>query len=86
MPDVHTGLGAFGDCDRVTGAAADRDGCRRSEAVWPGFVKSVPSGESVSTPLNGLLDRGIEAALPAGCGFAFGYPGVRHRRAAAEDA
>lgn len=72
--DFHTGLGAFGDCELVTGAAADSDCYRRSVAVWPGYVKSATSGESVSTPLNGLLDRALEAALPAGCGFAFGYP------------
>lgn len=72
--DVHTGLGAFGDCELVTGATTDSDCYRRSAAIWPGYVKSATSGESVSTPLNGLLDRGVEAALPAGCGFAFGYP------------
>lgn len=37
-------------------------------------MKSAASGESVSTPLNGLLDRGLRAALPAGCRFAFAYP------------
>lgn len=72
--DFHTGLGAFGDCELVTGATTDSDCYRRSVAVWPGFVKSATSGESVSTPLNGLLDRGVEAALAPGCGFAFGYP------------
>src|SRR5690606_3600793 len=32
------------------------------------------AGESLSTPLNGLLDRGLAAALPAGARFAFAYP------------
>lgn len=72
--DVHTGLGEFGACELVTGAAADSASYRFSQQVWQGEVKSAASGESVSTPLNGLLDRGIEAALPADCRFAFAYP------------
>ena len=72
--DFHTGLGAFGDCEVVTGAPADSDCYRYSTGVFPGWVKSASSGESVSTPLNGLLDRGIEAALPPGCRFGFGFP------------
>jgi hypothetical protein len=72
--DFHTGLGAFGDCEVVTGAPADSDCYRYSLEVFPGWVKSAASGESVSTPLNGLLDRGIEAALPPGCRFGFGFP------------
>jgi hypothetical protein len=72
--DFHTGLGAFGECELVTGAPTDSDCYAFSRETWPGFVKSATSGESVSTPLNGLLDRGLEAALPPGCRFAFGYP------------
>ncbi|HYF59613.1 MAG TPA: DUF2817 domain-containing protein [Burkholderiaceae bacterium] len=72
--DFHTGLGEFGDCELVTGAAPDSDCYRFSTEVWPGWIKSATGGESVSTPLNGLLDRGLEAALPAGCRFAFGFP------------
>jgi hypothetical protein len=72
--DFHTGLGAFGDCELVTGAMPDSACYRLSTEVWPGWIKSATSGESVSTPLNGLLDRGIEPALPAGCRFAFGFP------------
>jgi hypothetical protein len=72
--DFHTGLGASGECELVTGALPGSDCYRWSTEVWPGWVKSATAGESVSTPLNGLLDRGIEAALPAGCRFAFGYP------------
>jgi hypothetical protein len=72
--DFHTGLGAFGDCELVTGAVPDSDCYRFSVDVWPGWIKSATSGESVSTPLNGLLDRGVEPALPAGCRFAFGFP------------
>ena len=72
--DFHTGLGAFGDCELVTGAMPDSDCYRFSVDAWPGWIKSATSGESVSTPLNGLLDRGVEPALPAGCRFAFGFP------------
>jgi len=72
--DFHTGLGDFGDCELVTGARADSDSCRFANEVWPGRVKSASSGESVSTPLNGLLDRGIEAALPPDCRFGFAFP------------
>jgi len=72
--DFHTGLGASGACELVTGAPADHDDCAAARAVWGDAVKSAASGESVSTPLNGLLDRGLRAALPAGCRFAFAYP------------
>ena len=72
--DVHTGLGPFGDCELITGAASDSDSYRASNEVFPGHVHSASSGESVSTPLNGLLDRGLERAMPAGCRFAFCYP------------
>jgi hypothetical protein len=72
--DFHTGLGAFGECELVTGAPADSACYRHSAEVWPGWVKSAASGESVSTPLNGLLDRGVEAALPPACRFGFGFP------------
>jgi hypothetical protein len=72
--DFHTGLGAFGDCELVTGAMIDSDCYRFSNQVWQGRVKSANSGESVSTPLNGLLDRGIERSLPSGCRLAFAYP------------
>jgi hypothetical protein len=72
--DVHTGLGASGDCEVVTGASPDSDCYRFSTEVWPGWIRSAASGESLATPLHGLLDRGIEAALPSGCRFAFGFP------------
>ena len=72
--DFHTGLGEFGACELITGAAAGSDSHRFSQQVWNGAVKSAASGESLSTPLNGLLDRGIEAALPAHCRLAFAYP------------
>lgn len=72
--DFHTGLGGFGDCELVTGAAADSACYLASQRLWAGRVRSASSGESVSTPLNGLLDRAIEAALPAGCEFAFAFP------------
>jgi hypothetical protein len=72
--DVHTGLGAFGDCELISGAMPDSDRYRCSALTWPGFIRSAASGESVATPLEGLLDGGIERALPAGCRLAFGFP------------
>ena len=72
--DFHTGLGESGACELVTGAPADSACYAFSREVWTGWVKSATSGESVSTPLNGLLDRGLEASMPTGCRFAFGYP------------
>ena len=72
--DFHTGLGEFGACELVTGAAADSDSYAYARSIWGDAVKSASSGESVSTPLNGLLDRGLEAALPAGCRFGFAFP------------
>lgn len=72
--DVHTGLGEFGSCELITGAPVGDDGYAFSQAIWPAGVKSAASGESLSTPLNGLLDRGLAAALPAGARFGFAYP------------
>jgi hypothetical protein len=72
--DFHTGLGDFGACELVTGATPDSDCYAHSARVWPGLVRSTASGESVSTPLNGLLDRGLEQAMPPGCRLAFAYP------------
>ena len=72
--DFHTGLGAFGDCELITGAPSGDPGYAFSQQVWPAGVKSAASGESLSTPLNGLLDRGLAAALPGGARFAFAYP------------
>lgn len=72
--DVHTGLGEFGACELITGAAAGSASHLFSQEVWNGAVKSASSGESLSTPLNGLLDRGVAAALPEQCRLAFAYP------------
>ncbi|MCZ7560691.1 MAG: M14 family metallopeptidase [Burkholderiaceae bacterium] len=72
--DFHTGLGDFGACELITGAPLDDAGYAFSQKVWEAGVKSAAGGESVSTPLNGLLDRGLAAALPAGARFAFAYP------------
>jgi len=72
--DFHTGLGDFAACELITGAPVADAGYAFSQQVWPAGVKSAAGGESVSTPLNGLLDRGLAAALPAGARFAFAYP------------
>ena len=71
--DFHTGLGDFAAAV-ITGAPVADAGYAFSQQVWPAGVKSAAGGESVSTPLNGLLDRGLADALPAGARFAFAYP------------
>ncbi len=72
--DFHTGLGESGACELITGAPAGSDSHRAAQHVWGEGVKSAASGESISTPLNGLLDRGIERALADGTRLAFAYP------------
>ncbi|MBX3590112.1 MAG: DUF2817 domain-containing protein [Burkholderiaceae bacterium] len=72
--DFHTGLGDFAACELITGAPVADAGYAFSQQVWPAGVKSAAGGESVSTPLNGLLDRGLAAALPGRARFAFAYP------------
>ncbi len=72
--DVHTGLGAFGACELICGAPAGSACLENTRAVWGDEVKSATSGESISTPVSGVLDRGVEAALPPDCRLAFVFP------------
>ncbi|NLD67950.1 MAG: DUF2817 domain-containing protein [Limnobacter sp.] len=71
--DIHTGLGESGSCELITGAAPDTPAFARAQQAWGGQVHSSYSGDSVSTPVNGLLDLGLAQALPPGCRFAFAY-------------
>ncbi len=72
--DVHTGLGASGACELITGAPVDSDSYRDSQEMFDGRVRSADSGESVSPPLRGLMDRGVARVLPPGCRFAVASP------------
>lgn len=71
--DIHTGLGASGACELITGDLPDTEGYRLANSVWGGVVKSANGGESVSPPLNGLMDQGLARALPVGCRAAIAY-------------
>ncbi|MFA7666260.1 MAG: DUF2817 domain-containing protein [Burkholderiaceae bacterium] len=72
--DFHTGLGESGACELICGAEPDSDAYRFAKQVWGDGVKSSQAGESVSTPVNGLLDLGVRRALPADTRFAFAFP------------
>lgn len=72
--DIHTGLGESGACELICGAAPGSAEYTFAQQVWTGEVKSSQSGESVSTPLNGLLDLGVRQVVPADTRFAFAFP------------
>jgi len=72
--DFHTGLGESGACELICGAPLDSPAYAFAQQIWAGEVRSSVAGESISTPLNGLLDLGLQAALPAGARFAFAFP------------
>jgi len=72
--DFHTGLGESGACELICGAPLDSPAYAFAQEIWAGEVRSSQGGESISTPLNGLLDLGLQAALPAGARFAFVFP------------
>ncbi|TXL64783.1 DUF2817 domain-containing protein [Zeimonas arvi] len=72
--DFHTGLGESGACELICGAPLDSPAYAFAQEIWAGEVRSSQAGESISTPLNGLLDLGLQAVLPAGARFAFAFP------------
>jgi hypothetical protein len=72
--DFHTGLGESGACELICGAPLDSPAYAFAQDIWAGEVRSSQAGESISTPLNGLLDLGLQAVLPAGARFAFAFP------------
>lgn len=69
--DVHTGLGAFAACELITGATTDSAVYRHANEVWGGQVRSANSGESLSAPLNGIMDvffsRRLDPAMRLAC-------------------
>jgi predicted deacylase len=72
--DFHTGLGESGACELITGAMPDSARYRLSQKVWRGQVRSASAGESLSSPLHGVMDLGVERALPANCNLAIAFP------------
>lgn len=72
--DFHTGLGESGACELICGALLDSPAYAFAQEIWAGEGRSSQAGESISTPLNGLLDLGLQAVLPAGARFAFAFP------------
>lgn len=71
--DIHTGLGESAACELISGAGPSDPGLRFARSIWSDEVRSALAGESLSTPLNGLLDGGIARALPAGCTFGMAF-------------
>ncbi|MEZ5727268.1 MAG: DUF2817 domain-containing protein [Burkholderiaceae bacterium] len=69
--DIHTGLGESGACELISGASRDSAPFAAAREVWGESLKSAASGDSVSTPLNGLMDVGLASVVPARARFAF---------------
>lgn len=71
--DFHTGLGESAACELISGAAPTDPGLHYAQSIWSDPVRSAAGGESLSTPLHGLLDRGIARVLPASCRFGMAF-------------
>ena len=69
--DLHTGLGEFGDCELISSFEPEHAHFLTARQVWGDAVRSSRSDESVSTPLNGVMDRGLGRLLKPACDFAF---------------
>lgn len=62
--DFHTGLGASGAGEMITEAAPGSAGYARARAIWGEMAVSTSVGESLSAPLTGTVDHGVEQFLP----------------------
>ena len=62
--DFHTGLGAPGAGEIIVESAPGTPAHARALAIWSGGVHAAATGESLSTPLTGTLDQGLERMLP----------------------
>ncbi|MGH1361312.1 MAG: DUF2817 domain-containing protein [Burkholderiaceae bacterium] len=71
--DIHTGLGEFGACEMISGLPADHQNFKTASQVWPETV-SAASGDSLSSPLHGILDLGMSRAVPPDCEFGMVFP------------
>lgn len=71
--DIHTGLGESGDCELISSMAPDTECFKAAKQIWPDIV-SASAGDSISTPLNGVMDAGLSRAMPRECQFAMVFP------------
>jgi len=62
--DFHTGLGESGAGEMIIEAAPGTPAYDRARGIWGDMVASVTAGESLSAPLTGTLDHGVEQMLP----------------------
>jgi hypothetical protein len=65
--DLHTGLGPYGEVEMITECPPDHAAYRRGRAFWGPRAKSTRAGESVSAPLHGFMERGVEEELAPDC-------------------
>ena len=65
--DVHTGLGPYGVPEMITECPPEHPAYRAGRAWYGDAAKSTQAGESVSAPLNGVMERGLEESLPEEC-------------------
>jgi len=64
--DFHTGLGAFGHGEIITGAPHDSDEYRRAVAWWGRRVKTTRTGEAVGTELVGSIRQAFRGYAATG--------------------
>jgi len=57
--DFHTGLGEYGAGEMITEDLPQSAAYKRQKAIWGTRVKSSESGESVSAPLVGTIDKAM---------------------------
>jgi hypothetical protein len=69
--DFHTGLGESGAAEMIVEAAPDTAHYARARAIWGDATVSGSGGQSLSAPLTGTLDVGLERLVaPAELTFA----------------
>ena len=62
--DLHTGLGPFGSLELISEYAPGTPAFDRAAAWFGPCVRSTTAGDSVSVPLCGVIEHGLEEALP----------------------
>jgi hypothetical protein len=62
--DFHTGLGPHGHGEMISEDMPDSPAYRRARTMWGERVRSSESGESVSAPLTGTVDKAVATFLP----------------------
>ncbi|MGB7181058.1 MAG: DUF2817 domain-containing protein [Burkholderiaceae bacterium] len=69
--DIHTGLGEFGACESISSFEPEHPNFQTAARVWGDAVRSSRSGDSISTPLRGVMDRGLAGLMADDCQFGF---------------